>query len=313
MTTNTTILLLGGLGAVAVFGVIWLIRGIADRRKEHWQRRLGGRGPDDTETLVQQASAQPPDGWRDRMDNSFALMVQRTGLELSTEQALGVTCLLGVTLATGLHLWRGELWLTVLGLVVGMGAPLALFMYLQARYRRLLQNQIPDAFYLLARSLRAGLSLEQGLALLGAQGARPLADEFKKCSAQVQLGLTIPVALQLMASRLQLVDVNAFASTVAVYQATGGNLALLLDRLAAGARDRNQFRGHFLAATALGRATAMFLAAAFPVLLLVYLIFFPEHIQPFFHSQGGWIAFVVAILLEVIGTVWLYNLLNVQY
>jgi tight adherence protein B len=307
------VLLLAGVMTVVVFGVLLLIRGLVDWRKAHWQRRLGGPAGGDAEPLVRQVSVESPHGWRDRMDNSFALMVQRTGLQMSTEQALGITGLLGVVLATALQVWRGELWLTTLGLVVGMGAPLALFAFLQARYRRLLQNQVPDAFYLLARSLRAGLSLEQGLALLGTQGARPLADEFKKCSAQIQLGLAIPIALQLMANRLQLVDINAFASTVAVYQATGGNLALLLDRLAAGARDRNQFRGHFLAATALGRASAMFLAAAFPVLLLGYILFEPEHIQPFFHSQNGWIILIVAVVLQVIGVVWLYNLLYIEY
>ena len=116
-----------------------------------------------------------------------------------------------------------------------------------------------------------------------------------------------------MADRLQLLDVNALATTIGFYQTTGGNLPLLLDRLAAGARDRNQFRGQFWATTAQGRITSLALAAAAPLLILGYLIFQPDHVQAFLQSPRGWGILAGAAVLEVIGLFWVYRILKVTY
>jgi tight adherence protein B len=186
------------------------------------------------------------------------------------------------------------------------------FWILQNRQRRRLQNQLPDAFYLLARSLRAGMSLEQAIALSGEEGEKPLADEFRLCSQQINLGLTVSAALQLTARRIRLLDFDALVSTVAMYQTTGGNLPMLLDRLAAGTRDRNQLRNHFLAATALGRATAIALALAAPALLLAYAIFQPSWGIEFFRNRAGWTTLGICLGLEAVGAVWLYNLMRFE-
>ena len=159
----------------------------------------------------------------------------------------------------------------------------------------------------------AGLSLEQAIALTGDQGAQPLADEFRRCAAQLRLGLAIPSALQLVAKRIQMLDFNVFVTTVTLHYTMGGNLALLLDRLAASTRDRNHFRGYFRTATAMARVTAIFIGIVSPVLLLIYAIFQPDHIKAFYESPNGWVAMGVAAVLQVIGIVWLYRLLRVEY
>jgi Flp pilus assembly protein TadB len=156
------------------------------------------------------------------------------------------------------------------------------------------------------------MSLDQSINLAAEQGGKPLADEFAQVAYHLRLGLSTPAAVQLMADRLRLVDFNAFASTVALHQSVGGNLAMLLDRLAAGARDRNQFRNHLLAATALGRVTAIFLGGAAPALLLAYAIFEPDYIQAFFQSTNGIVTVCCVIALEILGVFWLYNLLRVE-
>jgi tight adherence protein B len=301
---------------VAVIGVLTALvlvyLGMRSRRAR-LERRLNHVEPGDASIMPLTPAEQKRLGWAQRMDRSFDEMVRRTGLELTGDQALGFICVVGALLAAGLYFWRGELWLSVLGLFAGMAGMLVVFLFLQRRYRRQLQNQLPDIFFLLARSLRAGLSLEQAIALAGDQGGKPLGPEFQRCAGQIKLGLSVPAALELMARRLQLLDFNIFVSTVALHYHTGGNLALLLDRLAASTRDHNQFVGHFRAATALGRITATFIGAVVPFLLLVYAVFEPEHIQAFFQNATGWLVLCGVLLLELIGIVWMYRLLRVDY
>jgi tight adherence protein B len=309
------IVALAGFVALLALGLFLWLRNVLERRRLEQQRRLRGpdTGSDPSLALGGLGPAGEPRGMFAEMDRGFDSMIRRTGLEAEPSQALAFIALMAVTLGGLLFLWRGELWLTILGLVVGGGGTLAVYYVMQNRYRRQLSEQLPDAFYLLARSLRAGLSLEQAIALTGEQGARPLAEEFRRCAAQLRLGLAIPAALQLVARRVQLLDFNVFVTTVSLHYTMGGNLAMLLDRLAASTRDRNHFRGHFRTATALGRVTAIFIGLMTPLLLLGYAIFLPDHVRAFFESPNGWAALGVAAVLQVIGIIWLYRLLRVEY
>jgi tight adherence protein B len=98
-----------------------------------------------------------------------------------------------------------------------------------------------------------------------------------------------------------------------MHQKTGGNLPLMLDRLAASARDRNQFRGQFWAATAQGRITSIALALAAPALVLGYLIFQPEFAQSFLSDPRGWLFLGVVAVLETIGVIWVWRILKIDY
>ena len=121
------------------------------------------------------------------------------------------------------------------------------------------------------------------------------------------------IALETMARRIDLLDMRVFVSTVAVFQKSGGNLPLLLDRVAAGARDRNQFRGHLRSVTALGRVASLAIAAAPPVFLMVYLLARPEYTVAFFRSPVGWAIVAGAMLVELIGLLWIFRVLKIEY
>ena len=172
--TNARLVILALFVSALALGIFLWVGRLLERRREALRRRLRSQDTgSDSELALDSAVPTKPERWSGRMDTAFDRMVLRTGLELEPSQALALIALIGVGLAAVLFLWRGELWLSILGLILGGGGALAVFLVLQNRYRRQLSEQLPDAFYLLARSLRAGLSLEQAIALTGEQGARP--------------------------------------------------------------------------------------------------------------------------------------------
>ncbi len=310
---DARILILAAFVATLTLGVFFSIRRWLEKRRERMEQRLKSSSTGSDADITLSAVSPASQGWTDRLDGGFDAMIARTGLDVEPAQALGLIALTAVGLSAILFLWRGELWLSVLGLILGGGGVLMVFLVMQNRHRRTLSEQLPDALYLLARSLRAGQSLEQAINLTGEQGTQPLAGEFRRCSGQLRLGLAIPAALEAVAKRIQLLDFNVFVTTVSLHHTMGGNLPLLLDRLAAGTRDRNLFRGYFQTATALSRVTAIFIGIMSPLLLLLYAIFKPEHVRAFFESPNGWIALAVAAALQIIGITWLYRLLRVDY
>jgi len=295
--------------AVLAFLVLRVLAALTDQPSP--SSAAGDEGP----TLAQRAAAaQPPRDWEARVDRSFERMVRWTLLDVTPVQALGFILLGGAVVASLGYFLSGEWWLAGLGLLVGMVVTLGVFLFLQGRWRREVLEQLPDGLFLLSRSLRAGLSLEQAFASSRSYCPRPLVEVFGRVADQIEVGRAASEAVQQLADTTRLADLQALASVLTLHREVGGNLPELLDRLAASVRDRNQFRGYYRAATALSRITAGFIALATPVLAVIFYLDQPELFMNFFQSFLGIVLFALAIVLNIIGLIWLTLLVRrVEY
>jgi len=301
---NNLMVLLGGISALFAVTFFFFVRSLMEGRA----RRLAERLRDPSDELETLALKETDESMRPLDD-----FLRRSGMSMSPEQAVGWMTFVSVALAAVLFLIQPEWWVGLIGLVLGSAAVWVVLMFQRSRYRRKLQDQLPDTIFLIARSLRAGLSLEQGISLVGTQGVEPLASEFRHADQQIKLGLTIPLAMELTAKRLSLGDFNALVSTVSLYSNTGGNLPLMLDRLAQATRDHNQFRAFYRSATALGRISATCIAGAGPAFFVGYALMQPEYASFFFTNQVGILTITMAAFLEIIGIVWLWNIIRIDY
>lgn len=290
------------LFAAAVFAGRW-------RKRARNIRLFGVPNPEESGILVRPLD----DRGNETIDQRFDVMISQSGSGVTPGTALAFMLFLGVAAAGVTYLWRQDLWSPAIALVLAVLIPWAGFLVAHLRYRAKMRDQLPDLFYLLARTVRAGFSLPQAIEFVGERGQKPLADEFRLAANQIRLGLTVPAALRLAARRVRMVDFDALVAAVMVYNTTGGNLPVLMERLAAAARDHNQFRGHFLAATAQGRITAILIGLVGPALLVYYAVTRPAHTQAFFNDPRGLTLLLVAGVLQVIGVVWIYRLLKVDY
>lgn len=248
-----------------------------------------------------------------RFDQSFESLVSGTGLGLSSEQILGWIALAGVAGAVAIYVARPSLILAVVGMLIGVGATLVVLILYHGRRRWQMISELPDVVFSLARSTRAGLSIEQAVASVSRENKLLLAPEFRRAVAQMDLGMPAVVALDHMARRLRMIDLDGLVAVVGLHRTAGGNLPMLLERLALSARDRNQFRSYVRTATALGRTSAICIGMATPIILLGYAIVQPEYCFSFFQSTYGWTMVGVALTLDVVGGIWLYFLLRIEY
>lgn len=298
------ILVLAGISALFVMTFFFFVRSLMEGRSRRLAERLAEAGQDVEDTLIARS---------DQSMQPLGEFLGRTGLGITPEQALGWMTFVATIFASILFLIQPQWWIGLIGLVLGVAAVWITFLLYRFQYRMKIQNQLPDTIFLVSRSLRAGLSLEQSLSLVGNQGVEPLAGEFRKANHQIELGLTIPLAMELMSKRMQVDDFNSFVSTVNLYSTTGGNLPLLLDRLASSTRDQNQFRAYFRSATALGRISSICIAGAGPLFFLGYALFVPEYADFFLTNRAGIMTLIMAAVIEVIGLVWLWNIIRVEY
>lgn len=272
--------------------------------------RAGPEQPLTPQAIEQMARDRREPDIGQQVNQSFDRLVERTGLEITSPAAIGLMLLSGLGLALVATLVQDDWIYSPVGFFVGIIAALVSLAALQSRWRESIRRELPDALHLAARSVRAGLNLDQTIGVLGAQAPSALSREFGLVARRMSLGVPMEQALRLSALKVRVPDFDLLAAGLALHRRVGGDVSALLVRLATSARERHLARGQFRASTALGRTSAVFLALGGPILLLLNRSSQPESFARFVESSAGQSALGVAIALEVIGLVWIVLILR---
>ena len=293
--------------------LILAIRSVSDKRRESDKRLIGA--PESGVGLVQLSQITAPDkvGSRSKFDTWFEVAVDRSGLEASPAGVIAVMILLATILGSGLYFWKGQLGLAGLGVVLGLAVPFAVVAFSNRSYRKKLQDQIPDAFRMIAGSVRAGQSLEQAIEFYAEQGTRPLADEFAHCASLMRLGMS-PAAASLRPPRgfdcwtsifssrplgfthrqvgIWFFCWNGWPKVFGIATSSAGNSSRLPLSLGSSRSPSVLSLRSFCSSTLLAE---------------------PEHVQTFLQSPSGWGILVGCAIMEVIGVIWLWWILRIDY
>lgn len=139
--------------------------------------------------------------------------------------------------------------------------PYLVLQFMQARYRRHFLDIFPDALDLIRRGVKAGLPVNEALAVAGREIADPVGKEFRNAVSQSQIGVEMIDALQQTANRVRVADFRFLVVTLALQAKTGGSLAETLVSLSAVIRARKALRLKARALSAEAKASAAVLAA----------------------------------------------------
>ena len=170
---------------------------------------------------------------------------------------------------------------------VGALIPYVLLRIKRARRLKAFNTALPDAIDLMARSLRAGHSMNSSIELIAEQSPEPLAAEFVQVYQQQRLGLQVRDALLQMGTRTPSRDLQFLITAILVQKETGGDLTEILDRTAHVIRDRIRIEGEVRTHTAQGRLTGWILGLL-PIILLVMInIASPGYSSVLFHDPTG--------------------------
>lgn len=228
------------------------------------------------------------------------------------EWLLAHTAVLVVAGLAGLLLGAGSVTVFVLFLVVGVLGP---WLYLGLRRSRRLAAfgaGVPETLQLMAGSLAAGLSLAQSAETVGREGPDPVAAEFRRALVETRLGLPLEDALEAVARRFDSADLAWAVMAIRIQRQVGGNLAELLDTVAATMREREYVRRQVSALSAEGRLSAWVLGALPPVFLLYLLLTSPDYLRPLLEDPRGVVMLLGAALWLAVGAFWMSRLVRVE-
>ncbi len=230
------------------------------------------------------------------------MLLEQAGLRWRVARVLhGCLALL---LAVFAIVWYGFPAARSLALPAGLAAgSLPLLYVLRKRRLRLrkFEEQFPESLEFVARSMRAGHAFSVSLEMLHKEFQEPLAGEFRRTFDEHNLGMPLDTALQKLAKRVPLMDVQFFVSAVLLQKRTGGNLAELLDKLAYVIRERFKLRGRIRAVSAHGRMTGT--ALTMIPLVVAGMMFWVnrEYVRFFFIDDTGRLMMGAAVGLQLVG------------
>ncbi len=240
------------------------------------------------------------------------LMLQQAHLSWTLQSLLFIS--VGLSLGLGLSiLILTQSFLVAIPLAVA-GAVLPT-LYVRFRRTRLLnqfEEMLPESIDLVGRALRAGHPLSSGFKMAADDGAEPVASEFRRVFEEQRFGLPVQDSLLGMADRVNIVDVRILVTAILIQREVGGNLAEILDNLAAVIRARFTIRRQIKVYTAQGRMTG-YLLSLLPFFLFGTLYWInPEYMAVLFTDPIGKVLVTVAIAMQLVGFFWIRKIVNID-
>jgi tight adherence protein B len=192
----------------------------------------------------------------------LARLIKQAGQTWQVSSVLLGSAALGIGVA-----WMCSLAIPSLSLSLVFGIIAAFLPYVYLLVRREIRLRhcealLPDAVDLMARGLRAGHAVPAVLEMVGKEIAEPLAGEFRILHEEQNLGLPLRDAMLNLVARVPRDDMRFLATAILLQKETGGNLAVILDKTAALARERARLYGQLRIYTAQGRITGWILCIA---------------------------------------------------
>jgi tight adherence protein B len=248
-------------------------------------------------------------GWAANLQS----LVEQSGLKLS------VASLLLMMGCAALAAYLITAWLTRLpwvGLGAGFLAGWIPYWYVRrARTKRMLkfEEHFPEAIDLVSRALRAGHALPTGLGMVAEEMPAPIGTEFRLLYDEQNFGLTLPDAMRNFAARIPVLDARFFVTAVLTQRESGGNLSEVLDNLSSVIRERFKVKRQVRVLSAHGRITGWVLAGLPPCLAIATLVINPNHLGTLTGDPLGQRMITIALALQVVGTLIIRKIVDVEY
>jgi len=204
-------------------------------------------------------------------------------------------------------------WGAIIGGAVGVFVPAPIVRYLRRRRLDRLENQLVPGIQTLASGVRAGLNLVQSMQLVGRDGPTPLRQEFEHLLREYEYGLPLEGAMRNSAVRIGSGDFRLLFAALETHRERGGDLGQTLDRIAESIREIQRLESRVKTLTAQGRATARWLGAMPPIVLVIfYFLIDPEGVRLLVVDDIGNLVLLAIAVLWIAGFLWIRKIMSVD-
>ncbi|HLX42677.1 MAG TPA: type II secretion system F family protein [Bryobacteraceae bacterium] len=203
-------------------------------------------------------------------------------------------------------------WAALLGALLIASIPYGYILHRrQKRFRKFAEN-FPDVLDSLSRALRAGYPLSASMEMISAETLPPVSTEMRKTSAEANLGMGWPQALEDLGRRVPLLEVNLFIAAVQLHSRTGGKLSEVLSGLAENMREGISLQGEVRSMAAHGKLTGIILTVLPIGIAIMMLIVSPGYMQTLFNHPYGKNLITAAVVCLVLAQLIIRKIVDIK-
>ncbi|GAA0376152.1 type II secretion system F family protein [Bacillus horti] len=191
------------------------------------------------------------------------------------------------------------LW-ALFGMVLGFVFPLDLALahltvwlsskfYLSSRKNKRSKDfnqQLPEICRMLSSTVKAGLTLNQGVSRLGREFSAPAGQEFATMDRELSLGDNFDAVFNRLKERISSKELNIFVNTVVIQRKVGGNLAEVLQLMAETLEERSRINKEVDTVTAESKYVAYILPVLPIIMAFMMNMIIPGFLEPLFSPIG---------------------------
>lgn len=184
---------------------------------------------------------------------------------------------------------------TISGIAGALGGLLLPVLWVQRRRARRVKafhDQLTDVLSLTVGSLRGGHALPTALDLVSKELGPPASEEFTRVLREIGFGLSQAEALNNLVKRMENDDLQLVVTAVNISHEVGGNLSLVLEKIAETIRERIRLQGEIRVLTTQQRLTSYLLVALPFALGLILALINPKWMMQMF--APGWVRIIPA-------------------
>jgi tight adherence protein B len=216
-----------------------------------------------------------------------------------------------VSLAAGLAFTERIEVVAMLALV-GFWLPVLYVKRRKAKRQVDFDMQLPDALQLIVNSLRAGFSFNKAMEVASQATTPPISTDFASVQREVSLGMSIEDAMQSMARRAQSPEFDIVVSAYLIQREVGGNLAVIMEKVADTVRQRLRMRGELNVLTAQGRISG-YVVGLMPIAVFgIVIVAAPDYLDPLVKTSMGRGMLVFAVFWQMIGVMMIKSITNIK-
>lgn len=210
-------------------------------------------------------------------------------------------------------LFTSEIIPSVTLMLLGIILPPVYIKNQQKKHIAKFDSQLGDTLMVICNCIRSGLTFQQALETSADQMDEPISKEFGRVIREIRYGNSLEKALNNMVKRVGSVDLMLAVSAVNIQKQTGGNLSVILENISKTIKERQKIKDDIRVMTATGRISGAVIGMLPIGIGLILLLMDPDYIKMFFQSELGMVMLVAAVIMEIIGFLFVKKIVTVKY
>jgi tight adherence protein B len=238
--------------------------------------------------------------------------LEAAGLPLRAAEYMTIHIVVVALASAAVQMAFGNVVASLIVVMLATAGPIIGLSLAVSSRRNRFEAQLPDILNMIAGSLRGGWGIQQALGLVVQQSGPPAAAEFKRVDAETRLGMSLEQSLQRMADRIESPDFQSAVTAISIQREVGGNLAEVLDIVAATIRERAALKRHVSSLTAESRLSAYILVGLPFLIFGALFVLNRSYLTPLLTTGIGLTITAIGSMLLVVGIVWIFEVSKVE-